>query len=342
MNFEHVNALNKSGDVTLVRSSDDGNLYVHKKLYVYDKSIYQKLRNASLPGIPKIYECHERKGCLYLIEEFIEGDSLESILKKNGPFPVQQALQILVQICNILRPLHESNPVIIHRDIKPSNVLVRKDGSVFLIDFNASKEVDPRKTEDTVLIGTPEYAAPEQYGFSQSDAKTDIYALGVLLNMLLTGTTPKTRICEGKPRPIVKRCTNMDPGQRYSSVKDLKAALVKIQKNEKIPASFAPPGFRAKRPAFMIPAAIGYMLLFALTLTMTLDEYGSEHQWKFKVFSLIWLLSLALFYGNYLNIHQRLPLTKSSIIPLKIIGLLLYGFIISFVVLSILALIIEV
>lgn len=132
----------------------------------------------------------------------------------------------ICQLCDIpLCPFICCDPPIIHRDIKPSNILLTPSDHVILIDFDASREFDAGKPEDTVLLGTREYAAPEQYGFGQSDARSDIYALGVLLNKMLTGTYPRRECPECSLGEIITRCTALLSDQRYASVEELKTAL---------------------------------------------------------------------------------------------------------------------
>lgn len=140
---------------------------------------------------------------------------------------------------------------------------------VTLIDFNASKKFDSGKNYDTCLMGTAEYAAPEQFGFSQSDARTDIYALGILLNILITGCFPKDVLCSGSAARVVTKCTQMDPARRYSSVLQLKSALRYISDTPvKHLYPFLPPGFRTMTWWKIIIALIMYPLL-AILMSVT-------------------------------------------------------------------------
>ena len=145
------------------------------------------LQTRHFSGIPQIFYCAEENGTLILIEEYIKGSSLSKILDSSDFFSETEAAALIIRLCDILSPLHSLNPPVIHRDIKPTNILISSDGVPKLIDFNAAKQVLSEKTRDTILMGTVDYAAPEQYGFRQSDPRTDIYALGVLLNRILIG-----------------------------------------------------------------------------------------------------------------------------------------------------------
>ena len=146
-----------------------------------------------------------------------------------------EAVSMIIQLCRILKQLHRCRSPIIHRDLKPANIMISSDGVVKLIDFNAAKEYRMGQMEDTCLMGTREYAAPEQYGFGQSDARTDIYALGVILNRLLTGDFPKNKLYEGRLKPVIQTCIQMDADARYQSVELLERhwKVVKMKSSER-------------------------------------------------------------------------------------------------------------
>ncbi len=118
--------------------------------------------------------------------------------------------------------LHRDN--IIHRDVKPENILVDKNGRVCLIDFNAARRLSGA-SHDTEIMGTIGYAAPEQMGLMQSDPRTDIYAVGILLNVLLTGRHPSEQLARGRLGAVVKKCTDIQPSERYPSAEALYRAL---------------------------------------------------------------------------------------------------------------------
>ena len=128
----------------------------------------------------------------------------------------------MLQLCRGLSVLHSLGAV--HRDIKPENVILRGDEAV-LIDFDASRIVKAEHDADTVILGTVGFAAPEQYGLSQSDERADIYSLGVLLNVMLTGKHPSKELASGKMGRIVRRCTMVNPKERYQNVHSLMRAL---------------------------------------------------------------------------------------------------------------------
>lgn len=128
----------------------------------------------------------------------------------------------MTQICRALWVLHSMAAV--HRDIKPENVIVR-GGDAVLIDFDAARLHKPEHEADTQILGTTGFAAPEQYGLSQSDIRTDIYSLGVLINVMLTGQHPSKKLAEGKMGRVVERCTRVNPQRRFQNVLRLMEAI---------------------------------------------------------------------------------------------------------------------
>ncbi len=166
----------------------------------------------------------------------------------------------MVQLCSGVESLHNRN--IIHRDITPNNVMVDYEGNIKLIDFNISRERKQSASRDTTVMGTAGYASPEQFGFTQTGFGADIYAMGVLLNFMLTGKMPNEKLCSGKYASIVKKATQIKEEDRYSNVHQMELAL-QGNGNEKL--SFADkfllnlPGFRSNKTSHKVIAVIGYV-----------------------------------------------------------------------------------
>ena len=172
--------------------------------------------------MPRICKVYESNNCLIVIEEYIEGTTLADLMEKDGSVKAlnsNEAVRITKCICKILMSLHNLPTPIVHRDIKPSNVMITPSGDVFLLDMNVAKWYDPEKTDDTRYMGTQYYAAPEQvgYGLSASSAKSDIYALGMLMNVMLTGKFPKEEKAAGPVWDIIEKCINLNADDRYSA-----------------------------------------------------------------------------------------------------------------------------
>ena len=184
-----------------------------------------KVHHRNIPGIVEASDINHE---FYVVEEYVNGETLEEKLENGARYLEKYVIEIVLQVCDALEFLHQFNPPIIHRDVKLSNIMISNDGIVKLIDYNAVRYYEEGVNKDTMLIGTVGYAAPEQFGFSQTDVRTDIYAVGIVLNHMLTGCHISEEICDGKCREIVKKCTQMDPNNRYQTVKELKEDLQDI------------------------------------------------------------------------------------------------------------------
>lgn len=182
---------------------------------------YEILCNIRTQNLPEIYDAITLADGQIVLEEFISGMTVADVMK-GGNYRYRGAKRVLTSVCNALDVLHQNN--IVHRDIKPENIIISDDGRVVLIDLNISRQVSYSK-KDTVIMGTVGYASPEQLGVSGSDARTDIYAMGVLLNVMLTGKHPSEMLACGKPSKIVKKCTDISPDNRYQTAKKLAEAL---------------------------------------------------------------------------------------------------------------------
>lgn len=220
--FEEVRLLKERprGSVRLIRHRTTGKQFILRR-FTGNGEVYQKLLTRSCPHLPLIYEAAEQDGENIVIEEFIQGDTLDLLLR-GALFSPQETRRIIRQLCHGLWVLHSMAAV--HRDIKPENVILRENGAV-LIDFDAARLHKPEAEADTQILGTTGFAAPEQYGLSQSDARTDIYSLGVLMNVMLTGEHPSKRLAEGRMGRVIQRCTQVNPAKRYRDVLHLMEAI---------------------------------------------------------------------------------------------------------------------
>ena len=213
--FEVVRLLKESprGSGELIRHRESGRQFILRR-FTGNGEVYRKLLDCSCRYLPVIYEAAERDRKNLVIEEFIEGDTLDFLLK-DALFSQAETKQIVKHLCQGLWVLHSMAAV--HRDIKPENVILRGHDAV-LIDFDAARLHKPEAEADTQVLGTTGFAAPEQYGLSQSDARTDIYSLGVLMNVMLTGQHPSKRLAEGRMGRIIEHCTRVNPAKRYRDV----------------------------------------------------------------------------------------------------------------------------
>ena len=196
-----------------------------------DRKEIEMLRRLKHPNLPAIADVIEHEDSLLIVMDYIEGRSLEDILREQGAQPQEQVARWARQLCDVLFYLHTREPAVIYRDMKPANVMLKPDGEeIALIDFGAAKEYKPEKIKDTVSLGTRGYAAPEQYEEEgKSDARTDIYCFGVMLFQLLTGAAPHglRPITEINPvlsqglESIILKCTQVKKEDRYQSCGEL-------------------------------------------------------------------------------------------------------------------------
>ncbi len=190
-------------------------------------------------NLPKVTDYFTESGNQYLVMEYVQGQTLEKKLEAAlGPLPEPTVRRYAEQLCDVLVYLHGQRPSIIFRDLKPANImLLPGDKQIKLIDFGIARHFKPGKSKDTQAMGTPGYAAPEQYGKGQSDARTDLYALGATLHHAITGRDPSTEPFKFPPvrsynsvasasfEQIVGRAVMLDPGDRWQSARDLQNAL---------------------------------------------------------------------------------------------------------------------
>lgn len=220
--YETVKTIKHSerGSVSLLQNKQNGTGFIFRH-YRGNGEVYRKLVGISCPNLPQIMETAERDGMVAVLEEYIQGDSLAYLLE-GALFSHAEARKITMQLCNALWVLHKLGAV--HRDIKPENVIIRGSEAI-LIDFDASRIFKSDTNQDTQILGTTGYAAPEQYGIAQTDERADIYSLGVLLNIMLTGKHPSKELASGRLGRIVQKCTMVNPEKRYKSVLYLMEAL---------------------------------------------------------------------------------------------------------------------
>ena len=357
--YKIISALNEEHKVYLVQSALSGNIYVQKILDVYNIRAYEYLYRNPVAGIPRIINYYEDSNQLIVIEEYISGTSLQEKID-NSDLSVSDIRSYMIMLCNILEALHSMTPPIIHRDIKPSNIIITSYNYAMLLDFNAAKQFSGQNESDTVLIGTPGYAAPEQYGFGSSSPKTDIYSLGIVLREMLGSITPTFDIDPILHRLnlIADRCTQMTPSARYQSVTELKNAVSQSYYPAQHDTSaagnssqyahqnhdnannaanadtakraihdsasrFLPPGFRTRTPWKMLLSSVAYLFIIWLCLSLELENTYGAKLWLERIFCL-GMFIFTIFCGfNYLNVQNILPLCKSKNRFLHYVGIIL-------------------
>lgn len=355
--YQDLTELGGHHNVHLVKHNLTNEIYTKKILRRFSFDVYLQLQNAQIPGVPQIREMIPNGDSLILIEDYIHGQTLDQLLKQQGPLSEEDSLAILLSLCTVLEKLHHLNPPVVHRDLKLSNIIRTESGSIYIVDFDTARNYEPGQEQDTELLGTKEYAAPEQYGFGQSDARSDIYALGVILNRLLTGEYPKHRLCEGTLRPVVARCIRMDPDARFQSVEELIAVTKTLfqrkqifdpthrhgtllarkdthrkstrtekrirRKEKRNPYRF--PGLRTNNFALNSLAVMGYFFLFVVSMiTLPVSEQKTMFLTVFwtayeRIAFFLTLLAIILYNSNYMNIRTKLFQGREFPLPIRLL-----------------------
>lgn len=210
---------NKNGKVFLVYDKTAKQVCVLKERSLKTAEIYRTLKKIKNLYVPEIFRTVDFDGKFFVVEEFVEGRTLAEVLTYNNGLDEKTSAQILKEICNGLKILHDEK--IIHRDLKPSNIMLTKTSSIKLIDFSISRIEKENSESDTDFLGTRGYAPPEQFGFGQTDPRSDIYSLGITIKKLLGDDY------NGYLKKILSKCTELDPKNRYQSVEEISADVDK-------------------------------------------------------------------------------------------------------------------
>jgi len=285
--------------------------FVKKKYRPAIKEFLVSLSDNPHPNFPVIVEVKDE----FYVMEYIEGDTLEDIVSKS-PLSPDGAKDVILQLLDAVEFMHEMG--IIHRDIKPENIVIANDGVLKLIDFDISRKVVSDKSKDTRLLGTAGYASPEQYGFTQTDQRSDIYSIGIVYNYLLTGKFITEKIADGQIGKIIRKCTQIDKSKRYKDIKllrkDIQAGIFTSYNLFDII-----PGFRTRNIYKMIIASIFYFIFFVGYFVLIYDQAPRDNTPELIMFCVIVfaiILFNFLFFSiltNFLNIVDRIkfPLKKT-------------------------------
>lgn len=232
--YQTIYTIKESEKAKVVLATIDGREgpVVVKRLKGVKPDIYQFLAQIHNPHIPEVYAYEVTEQELIVAEEYVDGENLTDYIQKVKPVS-QEIINLALQLCEVVQYLHSMNPPVIHRDIKPSNIIITGEGVLKLIDFDASRQYKKENTgSDTRLLGTAAYAPPEQFGYSQTDARSDIYSMGVVFHEMsdVQGLSlPATW------KKMVSKCTSFDPGNRYQNVHRLEREIKKMMFLHRLP-----------------------------------------------------------------------------------------------------------
>lgn len=189
------------------------------------------------PAIVDIVDIEKTDSYIYVVMDHVEGEPLDKVVRQKGPQREEDVQNWMIQVCDALGYLHRQDPPVVYRDMKPNNIMLHPDGYVKLIDLGVAREYKDEQKKDTVAFGTTGYAAPEQYGKAQTDARTDIYGIGATMWHLLGGSAPPVEfplpnvrdanpdVGEGYADVIIPKCTQLERESRYQSCEELAADL---------------------------------------------------------------------------------------------------------------------
>lgn len=268
--------LRKQWAVKEAKKKPVGNSNIYELTPIAEANLLKSLDH---PNIVRIVDIVEQDGFIYIVEDFVEGESLAEEVKK-GPSTPENVVQWGTQLCDVLNYLHTRTTPIIYRDMKPANVQLQPDGkTIKLLDFGIAKTYKPQKTSDTTNLGTRGYAAPEQFDAKrQSDARTDVFSLGITLRSLLMGKTPydaefyddirkqNPAVTDGLIKVIAK-ATDQNPANRYQTAAEFKQALLRYHDKDAAVIRIRRRKLNSYRA--LIASAISFILIGAILLPIS-------------------------------------------------------------------------
>lgn len=292
-------------------------LILEKEVSVGQPAVYEYLRTHRNVHIPRVFQwriCDAKEGddpqkspSIDVMEEFIGGRTLEEILSSGETVSDEEKRNWVLQLLDGLYFLHHAEPKIIHRDVKAANIMITDDGILKLIDYDAAKVYRENEKRDTVLLGTDGSAAPEQYGFAQSDERTDIYAVGKLILRLF----PE----DDRMRKIGRKASMMDPEDRYRGVEELKKAITEQEGTlrDKDWSPWPIPGFRSGKVWKMMIACAGYAAMISLSFSLSLEKSGTPARlWIERIAFLICMLGSVDVCCQWSPVGKSLPGCRSA------------------------------
>jgi len=273
--------LNKQWAIKEIRKKGNGkNDEIVVNSLLAEANMMKKLDH---PSLPRIVDIIDNGITIYVVMDYIEGESLDKILNEYGAQPEEMVIGWAKQLCDALSYLHSQKPSIIYRDMKPANVMLKPEGNIKIIDFGIAREYKEQNLADTTVLGTKGYAPPEQYS-GQTDPRSDIFALGMTMHHLLTGVDPRNgepyasvrqwnpELSEGI-EIIIDRCVEPAAENRYQSCADL---LYDLEHPELITRGFKKKQKR-KLISFIVAASISIIAAVAgVVLNLSATQVNNQ------------------------------------------------------------------
>ena len=211
--------------------------HMQAELLRNEMEILEKLADRKLSGIPKAYRIFEENSEVYLVREYIEGTPLAQMVLQKGGIPEAEICRISRKICQTAEQFQNPDNLMIHRDIKPENIVITAGGEAVFIDFGTMRSYKKDGSRDTFVVGTRGTAAPEQYGYTQTDQRTDVYAIGQTMLYMVSESYEMDQLSEcnisRKLKKVIEKACSFEPDKRYTDASELSRAIEKCQKNSR-------------------------------------------------------------------------------------------------------------
>ena len=263
-----------------------GGRELHGEMLRNEMETLQKLKEMDLTGIPKVYRIFEENGGVYFLREYIEGTPLSQMVLQKGGMQERELCRISIKICRAAEQFQDLEDPMIHRDIKPENIIVTPGGEVVFIDFGTMRSYKKDSQRDTFVVGTRGTAAPEQYGYTQTDQRTDVYAIGQTMLYMAAESYERSQLSEcdisRKMKKVIEKACSFEPDKRYADAAELGRAIEMCQEDNR------KTGYKKAGAAVGLIAA-GYILAVLSPDTtvvkngrITVDHNVTENQITFK------------------------------------------------------------
>lgn len=277
--YTEVETISTKKKLHLVKDQISDQIFVCREVPSSMAAFYSCLKQIHHRNLVQIFEIYNLTDTCIIIEEYINGIRLDILLEKERTFSEEIAIHYTAELCSALQALHEQR--LVHRNISMANIRITTDGILKLMNFDCVRQIAHNKIRDTVLLGTAGYAAPEQFGFYESDNRTDIYAVGVLLNQLLTGELPSQKLYDGsrKITSLITRCTELDKQKRLLTVEQVTDGLTQTYNGYMIQNIYQQlPGLNSDKWYMKCAAFAGYILFWSWFLKLVI-----QHAWPYSI-----------------------------------------------------------
>lgn len=334
--YKEIEPLSDKGTTILVYDTVERELLVKKIVNAEIYNIYKKINDIECDYMPKIIDTIKAEDKYIIIEEFIKGDSVDYLVKQKGVFSEEKAVSYIIDIGESLKQIHSRN--IVHRDVTPNNVIVDKNDRAVLLDLDIARIEDKSESRDTTLLGTAGFASPEQYGFAPTDARGDIFSLGILLNFMLTGEIIQKNIYNKTGLyNVISKAIQIDPEKRYRRIEEFMIDVstycpekIVTEKNSKLlyKIAYHLPGFRTNKIYKKVIAIILY-IVFLWNTYNTIFYREVSFKEKFNEIFFVFLLFIfpMCFFGARGRIMKKIPMLRElKPIPRFIAAAVLYFF----------------